>query len=66
MRLANQKLAKLKEAEDIILILWRGLAVFKVCDSWETNTQYSNYALLLRLSSRKYISLLLLATLHEF
>ena len=35
MGLANQTLAKLKEVEDIIFILWRGLAVFKLCDSWE-------------------------------
>ena len=35
MGLANQTLAKLKEAEDIIFMLRRGLAVFKICDSWE-------------------------------
>ena len=29
--------AKLKEAEDIIFILWRGLAVYKVCDSCGMN-----------------------------
>ena len=38
MGLANQTLAKLEEAKDIIFILFRVLAVLKVHNSWGMNT----------------------------
>ena len=38
MGLANQTLAKLEEAKDIIFILFRVLAVLKVRNSWGMNT----------------------------